>query len=189
MLGNLASLVTASLVSFGTLFSPTPQFISPIPQPRVLMQYAKPRITTKNQTKLAIIPSPTPLPTDIPTPTLAPTTIPTPTATPTPTVTATPTPSVPVDLEALFTDHANHYSVDKDLLKRIAQCESGMNSSAQNGPYGGMFQFSESSWTSTRNAMGMDSNPQLRFDPGESIRTAAFKLSTGGRSAWPNCGN
>lgn len=197
MLGNLASLVVISFVSIGTLFSPTPKFVSPVPTPHILQ---KPHaVTMKKQVKMTLnvtpteTPTPTAFLTTTPVPTATPTIIPSPTPTETPipsptsTPTATPTPSAPVDIEALFTDHANHYSIDKDLLKRIAQCESGMNSSAQNGPYGGMYQFSESSWASTRNAMGMDPNPLLRFDPGESIRTAAFKLSTGGRSAWPNC--
>lgn len=201
MLGNLASLVVTTCVSIGTLFSPTPKFLSPIPKPRLITEYKQPQITSvKKTTKLAVIasppqtPSPTPLPTATPTPTVIPTTIPSPTltATPTPIITDTPTPTptplAPVDVEAVFTDQASHYSVDKELLKRIAACESGMNSSAENGPYGGMYQFSESSWRSTREVMGMDPDPSLRFNPTEAIRTAAFKLSTGGRSAWPNCG-
>jgi hypothetical protein len=201
MLGNLATLVVTSLVSIGTFFSPSPKIISPIPQAHPIIRHNKIHaVITKIPAKVAVLPSPTEtptptvLPTETPTPTVLPTSLPSqiPTATPTPLITETPTPtltpSAPVDIEALFTDHANHSSVDKELLKRIAQCESGMNSSAENGQYGGMYQFSEGSWRSTRSTMGMDTDPSLRFNPGESIRTAAFKLSTGGRSAWPNCG-
>lgn len=203
MLGNLATLVVTSFVSIGTFFSPTPKIISPIPQVRAVIQHTKPHITTvKKITKLALIPSPTetpsptPLPTETPTPTATPTETPspiptaTPTSTPSPTpiITITPTPQPSGSLSDMFTNYANHYSVDRGLLERIASCESGERSDAVNGPYGGMYQFSESSWASARAAMGMDPNPELRFNAEESIRTAAFKLSTGGRSAWPNCG-
>jgi hypothetical protein len=35
--------------------------------------------------------------------------------------------------------------------------------------------------------MGLDSNPDLRFNADESIKTAAFKIAHGGIGAWPNC--
>jgi hypothetical protein len=57
-----------------------------------------------------------------------------------------------------------------------------------NGVYGGLFQFSSSTWISTRQAMNLDTNTELRFNPEEAIRTAAFKISTMGLSPWPNCG-
>ena len=62
-----------------------------------------------------------------------------------------------------------------------------MNSHAVNGSYGGLFQFSESSWIITRSAMGQDANPELRFNTNEAIKTASFKISQGGLSAWKNC--
>jgi len=123
-----------------------------------------------------------------PTPTLTPT----PSITPSPKPTTTPTPTpVPVSgnqLDTWFTQYSNHYSIDRDKLWRVAVCESGLRPNAINGPYAGLFQFSSSTWASTRKTMGMDSNIDLRFSPEEAIKTAAFKISTSGLSAWPNCG-
>ena len=117
---------------------------------------------------------------------------PTPTPTPKPTKTPTPTPIprfIPAGaLDELIVRYANKESVDPGLLKKIAVCESGLNATAVNGHYAGLYQFSESSWRSVRTRMNLDSNPQLRFNPEESIRSAAFKLAFGGRAAWPNCG-
>jgi soluble lytic murein transglycosylase-like protein len=110
---------------------------------------------------------------------------------PTPTVTPTPTPSsIPVTSEQLdswFTGYSNFYSVDRQLLSHIAMCESKLNPNAVNGVYAGLYQFSGATWKSTRNAMNLDPNPQLRYNAEESIRTAAFKLSTQGSASWPNC--
>lgn len=204
MLGNFASLVVTSFVSLSTLFSPTPKIISPIPQQHVTITATKPTIQpVKKLTSSSPMNVPSPLltpsaiPSQAPAPTIAPTTIPslTPTSTtiPTPTATVTltptPTPVASTDTETLFTTYASHYSIDREQLKKIADCESGRNPLAENGPYGGMYQFSENSWISTRTAMGMDTNVTLRFNAEEAIRTAAFKLSTGGKNAWPNCGN
>ena len=52
-----------------------------------------------------------------------------------------------------------------------------------------MFQFSPNTWRANRELMGMDTNPDLRFNPEEAIRTAAFVLSTRGAGAWPHCGH
>lgn len=129
-------------------------------------------------------PTNTPSPTPSPTPTNTPTPIP-----PTPTRTPTPTPIIiaPQNLEELFTKYSNEYSVDKDLLKRIASCESGLNASASTSRYAGLYQFSESLWVSARTLMGHDSNTALRFNPEESIRTAAFMIGRGRLNIWPNC--
>ena len=154
-----------------------------------------------------LLPSPTLLPTAIPTTTSTPT--PTPTATPTPTQTPTPTPTeIPTptpteeptptpqqtqqpegtQLDEWFTKYANEYAIDRDLLHRIAACESGFNTNANfRDMYIGMYQFGEQTWISTRTAMGADTNPALRTNAEESIKTAAFKISQGGASAWPNC--
>lgn len=113
----------------------------------------------------------------------------TPIPSPTPLPTATPKPkplSVP-ELDSLFSKYSNHYSIDKNLLAKIAACESGFNSNAVNGVYAGIFQFSPSAWIITRNMMSMDPNPDLRHNAEESIKTAAFKLSVSGISFWPNC--
>lgn len=113
--------------------------------------------------------------------------IPTPTKRPTPTPTITPT-RIPVGaLEDFFAKYSKEQSVDRELLKRIAVCESGLNPNAIYGNYGGLFQFSENSWMTARRMMNLDTNPSLRFNPEEAIKTAAFKLAIGGRAAWPNC--
>lgn len=95
--------------------------------------------------------------------------------------------SAPIDLDSMFKKYAEEYGVDSNLLKRIAKCESGFNPKSDSGYYGGMFQYATSTWTSTRSAMGLDPNPELRFNAEESIRTSAFKISRGGASAWPVC--
>lgn len=123
------------------------------------------------------------------TPTLTPTFSPTPTATPTPTL--TPTPTIPPlsyqDLENIFTKYSDKFSVAKDLLKKIASCESGFNTHAVNGNYAGMFQFSQNTWINNRMLLGEDTNIDLRFNPEEAIKTAAFMISRHITNAWPNC--
>lgn len=142
---------------------------------------------------LVVIPSQTPTPTLTPTPTSTPTptNTPTPTFTPTPTSTpkptSTPTPIPTSDFEGYFDEYSKQYEIDKDQLKKIAYCESGGHPGANNGEYGGMFQFATQTWQHTRSQMGADINPDLRFSAKESIETAAFKISLGGIDAWRNC--
>ncbi len=112
---------------------------------------------------------------------------PTLTPTPTPVPTITPTPISYTQLEDLFTKYSGSESISRELLRKIAVCESGLNPNARNGIYGGLFQFSEGSWITTRRKMNMDTNPNLRFDLEQSIRTAAFKMALDGPGAWPNC--
>jgi hypothetical protein len=135
--------------------------------------------------------TPTPTPTATPTPTHTPSptpsNTPTPTKTPTPTPTNTPTPLPVSPFENYFDEFSNKYLVSKDLLKKIAYCESGGHPGAQNGVYGGMFQYSTETWQATRTQMGQDTNPDLRFGAKESIETSAFKIANGGVSAWKNC--
>jgi len=143
--------------------------------------------------------APTPTPTSTPTPSPTPTTTPSPTPTPRPKPTATPTPTLfptptPVSatagqLDGWFTAYSNQYSVDRTKLWNIAVCESDLKPNAINEPYGGLFQFSASTWKSTRQQMNADTNTDLRFNPEEAIRTAAFHYSVMGLAAWPNCGN
>src|SRR3989344_4908892 len=176
MFTEIVTLTLLSISIFMNQAPPQPQPNKPIPD----VMYIK----SVNYT------TPTPTAEPAPTATPEPTSTPTPTFTPTPTDTPTPTPTpiaAPVDLEALFTKYSNEYSVDKDLLKRIADCESHFNSEAVNGDYIGMFQFATSSWSSTRSAMGLDTNPDLRRNSEEAIRTTAFKIANGGQSSWPNC--
>lgn len=115
--------------------------------------------------------------------------VPTPTFTPTPTHTPTPIPA-PIssnELETLFGKYSSLHNIDKELLRKIAYCESKFNTNTVNGPYAGLYQFTESSWIVTRKRMGLDANPTLRFHPEEAIKTAAFKIAKDGLHAWPNC--
>jgi len=104
-----------------------------------------------------------------------------------PTTKPAPVVSAPADLEALFAQHAATHGVDPMIMKKIAQCESGMRPEATNGPYGGMFQFVSSTWSSNRKAMGKDPNPALRYNAAEAIETAAYKMGRDGYGAWPAC--
>lgn len=113
--------------------------------------------------------------------------IPTPTKKPTPTPTLIPSPIPVGSLEDWFTKYSNQQSIDRERLKRIAICESGLNPNARYLDYGGLFQFATSSWISTRKRMNLSTDPNLRFNPEEAIKTAAFKVATEGIHAWPNC--
>jgi hypothetical protein len=86
-----------------------------------------------------------------------------------------------------FDRYGNQFNVPVPTLKTIAFCESryNPNSVSKNHTYGGMYQFSSSTWASTRNAMGLDPDPALRFDAEQAIMTAAFKIASGGIRAWP----
>lgn len=106
----------------------------------------------------------------------------------TPVPTPRPPVAAPADLEPLFNTYASAFNVEANKLKAIANCESHFNPGANSGLYGGMYQFSASTWASTRNAMGQDPNPDLRFSAEEAIETAAFKIAAGGIRAWPVCG-
>lgn len=145
----------------------------------------------QSQKVTQIIPSPTNK--QVPTATSAPTIPPTqaPTITPTPTQTPSPTPyfvqPAPGELEGLFQKYADEYHVDRELMKRIAACESSFNTQADTGKYAGMFQFAEQTWVSTRIQMGLDSNPEIRKNAEEAIRTAAYMVSLGRQGAWANC--
>lgn len=115
-----------------------------------------------------------------------PTLMPAPTATPIPTL--TPVIILSKDLDELFTKYSNEYSIDKELLKRIANCESSLNLDAGTGSYAGLFQFAEPIWIQTRTLMRQNPDINLRFNAEESIRTAAFMVSQGHLGIWPNCG-
>lgn len=162
-------LASIAVITFALSFKSNTKIISPLPQ----NSYAE-------ESK----PSATPTPTNSPTPTLTPTPTPIP---PTPTRIPTPVIVVSANLDDLFTKYSNEYSVDKELLKRIAKCESGLNPNASTSLYAGLYQFSESLWVSTRTLMGHNSDPNLRFDAQEAIRTAAFMISQNHLGIWPNC--
>lgn len=103
----------------------------------------------------------------------------------TPTTKSEPLP--PSYWDAAFEQYGNQYSVDPELLKYIAKCESTFRQEAVNGPYGGMYQYLASTWSATRTAMGEDPNPDLRFNGEEAIKTTAWKIAHGGIRAWPSC--
>lgn len=93
------------------------------------------------------------------------------------------------NFDEFFSKYASQYGVDEGLLKRIAKCESHFNPEAGRGKkYGGMFQFLPSTWKSTRIAMGENPDVELMFNADEAIKTSAWKIAHGGRSAWPVCG-
>lgn len=132
---------------------------------------------------------PQPSPTPKPTATSRPTPRPTSTTESTPTPLPTPTPDVwsPAIYEPFFTQYANTYGVDKNVLERLANCESHYNPAAVSGVYVGMFQFGPVTWQKYRGMMGMDANLDLRLNAEESIRTAAYAISVSGTGMWPKC--
>jgi soluble lytic murein transglycosylase-like protein len=91
------------------------------------------------------------------------------------------------DIFSLTEQFANEYHVDAEKLRSIAKCESGFNPDAAYLDYAGLYQFSPATWASYRVQMAKDTNPDLRFNPAASIQTAAFVLSIGRESIWPNC--
>jgi hypothetical protein len=183
----LIEMVAATLAVFSG-FAPLSGYFSPhlvAPVPPVAIESAIPE-----EKLVAMLSEPSPTPTSTPTPTPTNTPTPTPTATPTPIPTATPTPppvAAPVNLDDLFSRFAGQFSVDKEQLKRIASCEAGFNNDSTNGDYVGMFQFASSTWSVIRGRMNADPNPDLRRNPEEAIKTAAFHVSQGGAGAWPSC--
>lgn len=95
----------------------------------------------------------------------------------------------PAELETLVERYAAQYGARKDIMLFIMKCESGYNPSAvsPSGSFAGLFQFMSSTWSSNRNAMGLDPNPALRTNAEEAIKTAAFKMGRDGYGAWPAC--
>jgi hypothetical protein len=91
------------------------------------------------------------------------------------------------NLDYLFHKYAVEYNADAYLMKEIARCESGFNTSADSGLYVGLFQFAERTWINTREEMSLDSNPDLRTNGEESVKTAAFMIGKGREKAWLNC--
>ena len=178
---------TPTLFNAEPTLAPKPTEIKPqkpLPTPTV---YASQKQVVADETSISETPKPK---TKTETVVAMPTTTPEPTETPEPTATPTPQPTIAVatDLESLFNAYSSQYNVDKELLKKIARCESGFNPTSNNsGLYLGMFQFSARTWSAARGRMGLDPNPDLRTNPEEAIKTAAYVISTSGDGAWPNC--
>jgi soluble lytic murein transglycosylase-like protein len=95
--------------------------------------------------------------------------------------------SAPEELNSWFSRYGTEFGVSEHVLRKIAKCESTFKPQAKNGPFAGLFQFLASTWASTRKLMNLDPNPDLRFNPEEAIKTAAFKISRHGTAAWPVC--
>ena len=137
-------------------------------------------------------PQPTPSETPVQTPTPKPSQKPTPSPSVTPKPSATPKP-IP---QPLFTSEqiygfterfASQYAVDPNVLRHIAQCESGFNQSATNGLYTGLYQFGAITWSNFRKAIGENPDSALRLNAEEAVQTAAYALSLGKLHIWPNC--
>ncbi|PIP13054.1 MAG: hypothetical protein COX49_03070, partial [bacterium (Candidatus Stahlbacteria) CG23_combo_of_CG06-09_8_20_14_all_40_9] len=94
----------------------------------------------------------------------------------------------PEAVQAMIDQYAVEYGVDAKRMKTMASCESGFNPGAVNGTYGGMYQYLASTWSSNRQAMGLDPSPDLRFNAEEAIKTTAYKMARDGVGAWPVCG-
>lgn len=130
----------------------------------------------------------------LPTSILSPTTIVLPTETPIPQVSQTLSvtqivicKSTPEEIHGFMERFAAQYSVDVNILRHIAVCESGFNPNAVNGQYAGLYQYNITTWINNRILMGEDPNPDLRFNAEEAIQTTAYLLSLGKFHLWPNC--
>jgi hypothetical protein len=174
---------------------------------QLLLPILKPQSTQVLAQTFEVISEPTEFPTPEPTitpspsPTVKPTSTPSPTAKATPKVIVTPSPTpqvavmptatpdvwAPAHLEGWFSQYAGQFGVDKNVLERIANCESHFNPNARNGDYVGMFQFNSSTWSTYRTQLGLDPNLDLRTSPEESIKTGAFLVSKRGTAPWPSC--
>jgi len=133
-----------------------------------------------------VVPSPTDTATPTPSPT--PTAIPTLKPTPKPTPTPVPQPTFSSEQIYEFTNRfAGQYGVSPDVLRYIAICESGFRASAKNYVYVGLYQFNAATWKNLRIKMGEDPNPALRSNAEEAVQTAAYALSIGDKTIWPNC--
>ncbi len=138
--------------------------------------------------KVEIIPSVTPIPTVSPTETPTPT--PEPTIKPTKKPTPTPVPQPIFSSEQIyeFTNRfAGQYGIDPNVIRHIAQCESGFNPFARYLNYVGLFQFAPTTWKNLRTEMGEDPDINLRANAEEAVQTAAYAISKGKRGIWPNC--
>jgi hypothetical protein len=170
------------------------QTTSSAPQPTINVTPVQTIAPQKTQ-EATIRPTVSPVPTQSPHPPTTPITKTTPSITPSPTSTPTSTPTLspttkPVsksEIENLIIKYSDEYKINKDQLRKIAVCESGLNPKAENLIYEGLFQFAPASWKSYRKQMNADTSPELRTNAEEAIKTAAYMLSQGKENAWPNC--
>jgi hypothetical protein len=135
---------------------------------------------------LSLAVSPVPILTPIPTPN--PTSTPTITPIPTPKPTAVPQPTFSSEeINKLIDRFASQYSVDPNVLRHIAVCESGFNPLAHKLSYAGLYQFGPITWENIRSKFGEDIDIDLRFNAEEAVQTAAYAISIGKKAIWPNC--
>lgn len=132
---------------------------------------------------ITITPTVEPTPTDIP---------PTPTNTPKPTRIPTPTPKPQAkytseEIYNMINQYSGEKGVSPDVIRHIAQCESGFRPEARNYIYAGLFQYDVPTWKSFRKMMGQDPDPDLRYDAKEAIKTTVYLVSLGKLYLWPNC--
>lgn len=141
-------------------------------------------------------PSPTPNSTPSPVPTLKPSMASSPSVhaniggtklLPSPSPSVEPTSTTSGNLDSLFAIYSKEYGISQDLLKKIAQCESNLNTNSVNGDYVGLFQYASNTWINTRKGLGLNSDPNLRTNAEESIRTAAYQIAHSGTGSWPYC--
>ncbi|NIM02882.1 transglycosylase SLT domain-containing protein [bacterium] len=129
-------------------------------------------------------PSPSPSPSPLPSPSPKPSPLPSPSLSPSP---SPPPPASAEEINGFIEQYAGQYGVDPHILRHIAICESGLNPLAENLAYGGLYQFTPSSWKKYRGLLGEDPNPDLRFNAEEAVQTAAYALSLNQAYIWPNC--
>lgn len=144
----------------------------------------------KGKTQEKVLAENTSIPTQSPTPSPSPT--PTPSPTPKPTVKPTPTPLpqpkfTSQQINEFIERFASQYSVDPNLLRHIALCESGFNAFAKRAGYAGLYQFGPITWQNIRVALGEDKDINLRFNAEEAVQTAAYVLHINNAGIWPNC--
>lgn len=99
----------------------------------------------------------------------------------------TPTPANSQDVNNFIERFSNQYGVDPNVIRHIAICESGFNSSATNGKYIGLFQFDTTTWINLRKVMGEETNPELRYSAEEAVQTVCYAISKGKSRLWPHC--
>lgn len=101
---------------------------------------------------------------------------------------AQPTPSME-EFELMFNAYGNYYGVNPKQLRHLALCETRFRPHVTNGRHAGLYQYNPTTWSATRERMGLDPNPDLRFDAEEAIKTTAYKIAREGSGAWVVCSN
>lgn len=179
-----------TIISETTIPKDSPQPTA-VPTSGVSTPTIKP-ISTHLPTVTPALATPTPS-----TPTLTPTLLPTPSPTPTVTPSPSPTPSPTLttfsteQISGFYNQYAGIYGINADELRHIAKCESEFRPHAINpAGYAGLYQFGTAAWTTYRAKMGLSTNPDLRLNPEEAIKTTAFIMKQYPsllKSLWPNC--